>query len=302
MLFLLLCSLPTWARAQDPQKIPIIRARVEMVNVLCTVQDGRGRYITDLTKDDVTVYENDVPQQVQYFAYEHGPNAQPLTVMLLVDTSGSVKDKLDFEQVTALEFLQAVLRPKTDMAAVVQFDSEINLVQDFTFDVPTLQKAIDGIRAGGGTKLYDAIYVAVDELLRHETGRHVIVILSDGQDTNSTYDQDTAIQMAQKYDTMIFGIGIVSREGRDFGVLKDFARATGGSFFKSNISIQQMRAAFDKINGEIKNQYSIAYVSSDRRHDGEFREIKIKVNRRGLEVRHRKGYFAPKPDSEAAGR
>ena len=283
----------------DKQERSVIRAQVEMVNILSTVRDRNGRYVADLKKEDFRILENDVPQEIQYFSYEAGEDAQPLTVVLLIDTSGSVKDKLEFERLAASEFFRQTLRLNKDLAAIVQFDSEVNLVQDFTFDMARLEKSLNGIRPGGATILYDAVYIASDELLSKQFGRRVMVVLSDGKDTMSMTTRQEAIRKAQEEDVLIFGIGIRSPGfGADFGALKDFARSTGGSFFRSKIDLAKIRAAFAQINGEIKNQYSLAYVSSNSRHDGLFRSLEVKLKKRGLRISHRKGYYAPRPPTQ----
>jgi Ca-activated chloride channel family protein len=275
----------------------VFRTSVDVVNILCTVR-RKDRYVQNLTRNDFEIYEDGTRQQIRYFTLESGENAQPLNIILLVDTSGSVKDKLMFEQDAANAFLEETLRPDKDMAAVVQFDSEINLVQDFTFSLDALKSAIVDIRAGGATKLYDAIWVSVQELLRHEVGRRVLVILSDGDDTQSVKKDDDAIKAAQDFDAVIFGIGV--RGGRfrsNFGKLKQFARETGGLFFNSKASIDDLREAFSEINAAIKSQYSIGYVSTNQAHDGSFREIEVRVKGRDLKVSNRKGYYAPKPEN-----
>ena len=262
-----------------------------MVNVLCTVQKN-GRYVDNLTRDDFEIYEDGVRQNIRYFAQETGVDAQPLNVMMLVDTSGSVKDKLLFEKQAALAFLEETLRKNKDMAAVIQFDSDIRLDQDFTFDLGLLQQALDDIRAGGATKLYDAIWLATDQLLGEQIGRRVVVVLSDGADTQSQVSDDDAIKAAQDHDVVIYGIGV--QGGRsDFGKLKEFARETGGLFFNSRASLRELRSAFSRINAAVKNQYSIAYVPTNPARDGSFRKIKVKLRPSGLKVSHRKGYYAP---------
>jgi Ca-activated chloride channel family protein len=283
--------IPAAGLAVQQEEAPVFRTEVEVVNVICTVRK-KNRYITDLKREDFEIFEDKTKQNIEYFAFESGEDAQSLNIVLLVDTSGSVKDKLRFEQLAADAFLEETLRPKKDLAAVVQFDSEINLVQDFTYDLKTLENSIEGVRAGGATKLYDAIFVSVDDLLRHEVGRKLLVILSDGADTQSLMKSDDAIRMAQKHDVMIFGIGVQGGRARsDFGTLKKFAERTGGLFFNSKVSLEELRKAFSAINQAIKNQYSLGYISTNR-SGGEFREIKVKVKRRGLKVSHRRGYYA----------
>ena len=283
-----------WQQQPTP---PVIRADVEMVNILATVRDRRNRYAVDLDRHDFDVYEDGVKQDIEFFHYEMGGAAQPLTIVLLIDTSGSVKNKLPFEQKAAVEFLSKTLRRNKDLAAVVQFDSEINLVQDFTDDLSILENAIFEIRAGGTTKLYDAIFLTVEELLRQEVGRRVLVVLSDGADTQSQYRDDEAIRVAQEHDVVIYGIGVRGGEDADFGQLKKFANATGGLFFRSKANINRLRGALDRINEEIKHQFSIGYISSNPLRDGSFRRIEVRVKKRNLKVTHRKGYYTSEPAS-----
>ena len=294
-LFIMLNLFIPWAWAQDwEEETPVIRASVDVVNVLCTVRDRQQKYVTDLKQEDFEIIEDGVRQKVQFFSNETGEDAQPLTVVLLIDTSGSVKDKLGFLQEAASEFLSQTLRKNKDLAAVVQFDSEVSLIQDFTYDNSVLENAILSIRAGGSTKLYDAIWVSVNELLRHEVGRRMLVILSDGADTQSMTRDNEALKVAQEQDVVIYGIGV--RSGRfdsDFGKLKKFAEGTGGLFFNSKVDLQKIREAFSRINRGIKNQYALGYVSTNPRRDGSFREIKVRMKRSGLNVTHRKGYYAP---------
>lgn len=276
-------------------KKPLVRARVEVVNVLCTVRDrnGKGNYVENLQKEDFDVYEDGVRQNLQFFSYAKGEEADPLSVVLLIDVSGSVKDKLSFERKAAMEFLEGTLRKNKDLASVVEFHEEIRLLQDFTFDLERLAAAIEDTRAGGGTKLYDALFLAADELLRNEVGRRVAVVVSDGDDTLSEYSKKDAIRVAQEHDVIVYGIGVRSaRFSADFGALKDFAKDTGGLFVNSESRLDRIREAFASINQAIKNQYSLGYISTNKARDGAFRKVQIKLKRSGLNVTHRKGYYA----------
>ena len=186
------------SQQQPPRKDqqPVIRARVDVVNVLCTVREdgGKGKYVEDLKKDDFEVYEDGIRENIEYFNHGMGEDADPLSIALLIDTSGSVKSKLAFEQKAAVEFLKSTLRKNKDLAAVLQFHEEVELVQDFTYDPELLRNAILETRAGGGTKLYDAVYVASNDLLKNEIGRRVMVVLSDGDDTLSELPKKDAIK------------------------------------------------------------------------------------------------------------
>ena len=272
---------------------PVIRATVDVVNVVCTVQDRRGNYISNLMKEDFQLTEDKKKQPIDFFYNESGDDAQPRTIVLLIDTSGSVREKLSFEQMAAGEFLRRTLRPDKDMAAIVQFDSDINLVQNFTYDHDLLNDAILDMRAGGATKLYDAIWITVKDLLSQEVGRKMIVILSDGADTSSLTSEQEAIRTAQEDDVVIYGIGVRGRGfTSNFGKLKRFAESTGGVFFNSKANLEQLRKAFDRINLEIKNQYLLGYVSTNKKRTGSYRKIVVKVKKKSQKVNHRKGYYS----------
>ncbi len=227
-------ALAVGAAAQQ-QQIPVprttIRTQVELVNVVFTATDRDGKMVSGLKPDDFQVFEDKKRQTIDYFNdWTHGSDV-PLTIALLIDTSASVKSKLDYEKQTASEFFRNILRKDRDIALVIQFDSDVNLVQDFTQDPARLQAALDTLRAGNSTALYDAIYLAVNDKLKDETGRKVIVVITDGTDTSSKIKEKEAIEVAQRADVLIYGIGVRDEYGESFGVLKRFAEDTGGSFF-----------------------------------------------------------------------
>jgi Ca-activated chloride channel homolog len=279
--------------SQQEQAPPLIRTRVDVVNILCTVKTGKGDYVEDLTREDFDIYEDGVKQEIRFFNREIGEDARPLSILLLIDTSGSVKSMLQFQQQAALEFLQQTLRENRDMAAVLQFDSDVSLVQDFTFDYSLLETAIRGIRAGGATKLYDALWLGARDLLRNEAGRRVQVVLSDGADTASQVGEREAIRAVQDEDIVIHAIGVQGEDYADFRALRRIALDTGGVFINSKADLARLRESFDAINQEIKNQYSLGYESTNRINDGSYRKIRVDIKRRGLKVTHRKGYHAP---------
>jgi VWFA-related protein len=234
-------------------------------------------------------------QEIEFFSELGESSKVPLTIALLIDTSGSVKDKLNYEKETAAEFFREILRPNMDLALIIQFDSEINLVQDFTQDPDDLLYALDGLRAGNSTSLYDAIYLAAEEKLKQEIGRKVMVVITDGEDTASKVKKEEAVEAAQRSDAIIYGMGVRSRGFRhNFGVLKKFAEETGGAFFSPSSDPEEIRDAFRSIGQEIHGQYSLAYRSSNPIKDGKFRSISIRCSKRGVRIRARKGYYAPK--------
>jgi VWFA-related protein len=274
---------------------PTIRSEVSLVNVIFTAKDKKGRPVADLKADDFQVFENRKPQQIEYFSEMGDQNEVPLTIALLIDTSGSVKEKLEYEKTTASEFFREILRPNKDLALIIQFDSDVNLVQDFTQSQSDLINALDNLRAGNSTSLYDAVYLAAEEKLKYEIGRKVMVVITDGEDTASKVRKEEAIEAAQKSDSLIYGIGVRSPEfNSNFGVLKTFAEETGGEFFSPRAKLNEIRDAFRSIGEDIRGQYSLAYRSGDQRKDGKFRAISIRCRVRGVRIRARKGYYALK--------
>ena len=287
------------AQAQIPQTT--IRAEVPLVNIVFSALEGNNHPVPGLTMDDFLVFEDRKPQKIEYFSQLTEGSDIPLTIALLIDTSGSVRTKLDDEKATAAEFLRSILRKSKDEALIIQFDSEVRLVQDFTDDIERLVRALNGLEAGNSTSLYDAIYLAVEEKLKEAVGRRVIVAITDGDDTASKLKKDEAIDAAQRSDVLIYGIGVRSREfGANFGVLKKFAEETGGGFFSPQAKMVDIQAAFKAIGEELKGQYSLAYTPVNRTNDGTFRAIDIRCKVKGIRVRARRGYFAPKSNSRNA--
>jgi len=277
---------------QQPQAT--IRAEVFLVNVLFTAVDRNNRLVSGLKAGDFVLFEDNQPQKIEYFSDLSKGSNVPLTIALLIDTSGSVKNKLAFEKKTAAEFFSSILKRNRDLALIIQFDSEVNLVQDFTDDANRLIDALNSIEAGNSTSLYDAIYLAVNEKLTGETGRKIIVVITDGDDTSSKLRKEAAIESAQKNDVLIFGIGVRGEFGSNFGVLKKFAEETGGSFFSPHAELAEIQAAFRAISEELQGQYSLAYSSTNKKKDGSYRSIDLRCKLSGVRVRARKGYYARK--------
>lgn len=284
---------------QGPQKPPevegTLKVSVDLVNVVFAVSESNNRFVSNLNKEDFLVEEDGKPQTISYFAKEV---TLPLTLGLLIDTSPSVEPILETEKTTAMEFLRAVLR-KQDLALVMNFDRSVTLLQDFTSDLRRLEMAIRSVSIGGGTSVHDAIFLASDEKLKSETGRKAIILISDGGDTTSKLKMKEALEAAQRADIIIFAIstpvvGPIMMGGGDAGILKKYADSTGGrAFFPSKA--QDFKKCFDAIQDELRSQYVISYTSTNAAKDGGFRSIKISVlNQKGLKVRAKKGYYAPK--------
>jgi Ca-activated chloride channel homolog len=277
---------------EDPQAT--IRAEVALVNVVFSVTNSNGVPIRGLKAKDFQILEDKQPQNIDYFSELGKETDIPLTIALLVDTSASVKDKLDFEKTTAAEFFTDVLRPKKDLALIMQFDSDVNLVQDFTQDKGALIKALKSLEAGNNTSLYDAIYLAAEDRLKKEVGRKVMLVISDGEDNGSKIRKEEAIEAAQRNDVVIYGIGVQTEEKANFGVLKSFAKETGGAFFSPRASLGEIKSAFQSIGRELQGQYSIGYISTNKKRDGSYRAISLRCKAGDVRIRVRKGYYAPR--------
>jgi VWFA-related protein len=290
------------SQAKTPADQPTIRTEVALVNVVFSARDRSNRAAAGLKADDFLVFEDRQPQKIEFFSdLERGADV-PLTIALLIDTSGSVKNKLEYEKDTAAEFFKSVLRKNKDLALIIQFDSDVNLVQDFTDDPNRLIGALDTLQAGNSTSLYDALFLAVDEKLKHESGRKVVVVITDGEDTSSKLRKEAAITAAQKHDVLIYGIGVRGDLGTNFGVLKRFAEETGGLFFSPRARFAEIQEAFRAIGEDLKGQYSLAYSSTNQKRDGSFRAIEIRSKISGIRIRARKGYYAPREERQAGNR
>ena len=280
--------------ADDPNRIVL---DVTRVNLLFTVSDKKGRFITDLKAEDFQVFETKKQQKILEFVAE---SDLPLRLAILVDTSNSIRDRFKFEQEAAIEFINNLLRPRHDKAIVVSFDTAAELIADLTDDTQKLAASIRNMRPGGGTALYDAVYFACRDKLMQDQPRHkfrrAMVILSDGDDNQSRYTRDQALEMAQKADVVIYAIStnITRVESDGDKVLKYFASETGGlTFFP--FKVQDLAQSFENISNELRHQYSLLYRPEPLRADGLYHEIKVNVrNRKDLQVRARKGYYAPK--------
>jgi Ca-activated chloride channel family protein len=272
------------------------RVNVDLVNILCSVYDkNTNAFLTNLTQDDFTIYEDNQKQEIKNFARE---TDLPLTIAMLIDTSQSVGPKLRFEQEAATAFFQSILREK-DRAMLVSFDTDVSLLQDFTNDPNKMARQIQKLRAAGGTALYEAIYRTCDEKLIRETGRKAIIILSDGEDESSKVTIHQATEMALRAEALIFGISI--SKGGFFGVggskegdnaLKEMSQETGGRVFFP-FKVEELDDAFRQINQELRSQYNIGYFSTNPAKDGSYRKVEIKVPEKGLKLTYRKGYYAP---------
>jgi Ca-activated chloride channel homolog len=293
---LLLSTLPAFSQKIHELKPGMtIRAEVSLVNVPFRAMDGKGRTIASLKAEDFQIFDNGRLQKVEYFSNPEKNAAVPLKIALVMDTSDSVRDKLDFEINTAAEFLNQILRPNMDSAAIIQFDSDVNLVQDFTQNLDALLHALTTLQPGGNTALFDAIYLAAEEKLKNETGRRVIIVISDGADNVSSVRMMEAIASVQRRDVLVYGIGVLCSQcyPADLDALKRFTKETGGMFFSPKAQLSAIREAFRVIGLDIQGQYSLAYTPENIVHDGSFRSLDLRCRVPGVRIRTRKGYYAP---------
>ena len=289
------------AQSDNPAKEPddsltTLKTTVNEVRVVFTVTDRHGRYIKDLKSNDFKVIDDAKPAELRSFRSE---TDLPLQVGLLVDASNSVRDRFKFEQDAAIEFLNSIIRPKYDKAFVVGFDATPEVTQDFTDSTENLSSGVRMLRAGGGTAMYDALYFACrDKLLKQaQTGpvRRAIILLSDGEDNLSHVTREEAIEMAERAEVIVYTIStnISGTKGSGDKVLERIAEATGGrSFFP--FQMREMSDAFVSIQEELRSQYAIGYKPANFVADGHFRTIEILAQEKGLKVRTKKGYYAPK--------
>lgn len=289
---------------------------VDLVNLYLVVRDAQGRYVTDLTRDDFKILENRDPQSIERFSTTH----KPLYVGIALDTSLSMKkgDRLEKAKKAAVSFLDIL--EAGDQALVVTFADSVQLAQEASSDKRALYPVIESASAGGGTALYDSIWRTSRELQGFD-GRRVLVLLSDGRDEaangfepGSLHSLDEALEQALRSEAMIFPIGLGRGLDREYArrwgtldggsnvdstqslqaILERLADATGGRAVISP-NAGKLRKAFSEIAADLRNQYSIAYVSNNPKHDGKWRKIQVLTPGRSLEVITRKGYYAPRP-------
>jgi Ca-activated chloride channel family protein len=287
---------PVPAVPDDPTSIKVDITRVQL---LFTVSDKKGRFVNNLAKEDFEIFEAKKPQSITEFTAE---TDLPLRLAILIDTSNSIRDRFKFQQEAATDFVNTVIRAHEDKAIIVSFDTAAELVADLSDDTEVLAKAIRGLRPGGGTALYDAIFFACRDKLMQDQPKHkyrrAMVILSDGEDNQSRYTRDQALEMAHKADTVIYSIS-TNRSGTEADgdkVLKYFSEQTGGQAFFP-FKAQDLAQDFENIANELRHQYNVLYRPEPLKADGLYHPVDVHVRgRRDLIVRARHGYYAPGGD------
>jgi len=297
-----------------------IRANVNLVGVFFNVKDKHGALIPNQTKDDFQIFEDGKPQTIKYFAAESN---LPLTLGILIDTSGSQIRVLDMEKEVGGAFLRQILTDK-DLAYVMDFDVQAELIQDYTRDVHRLQAALNkvkinsGVSSGAsgipglgqgpvpvqnapGTVLYDAVYLSANDMLAKEVGRKAMVLLTDGEDEGSKLKIKDAMEAAQKADAIVYVLLCADRGfygGFGMGYsgeseMRKLTEATGGRVINVGNKFDKLRDAFDEISNELRSQYNIGYTSTNTVMDGGYRKLEIK-NKQGYKIQARAGYYARK--------
>jgi VWFA-related protein len=299
---------------QDQQQVPQsqkpLTVQTTLVNVFVTVRDKRHEIVSDLSQNDFKVLEDGQEQKIAFFSKEVN---LPITLGLLIDTSGSMERVIGAEQDTASRFLREVMRKK-DEAMVISFDFDVDLLADFTEDTNVLERAIrrtsvNSVGGGGvvtpgtipsgsnagGTDLYDAIYLACHDELATEAGRKAVIVMSDMEDTGSKLRLQDASEACQRADGVIHVL-LISDPGATFGVGPSVARKmaddTGGRVINVH-NEKTLEKAFDEISEELRSQYVIGYYPTNEKRDGTFRKIRVDVGRPDVKVLARKGYYAP---------
>jgi VWFA-related protein len=313
---------PTLAQAGDDQKpTETIKVSVNIVQLFFNVKDKKGALIPNLTKDDFQIFEDGAPQTVKYFTAESN---LPLTLGILIDSSGSQRNVIDMEKEVGGAFLRQILTDK-DEAFVIDFDITVDLLQDFTRDAHRLQAALNKAKVntdftnggipgmGGGpvpthnapgTLLYDAVYLSAHDMLAKEVGRKAMILLTDGQDEGSKLRIQDAIEAAQKSDSIVYvllcadrgfyggGFGGYSGEGE----MRKLTEQTGGRVINVGNKFDKLREAFDQIAAELRSQYNIGYTSTNAKLDGGYRKLEIKAKQNNYKIQSRAGYYASAHD------
>jgi Ca-activated chloride channel family protein len=279
-----------------------IRSGIDLVSLSVTVSDG-AKYVTDLKQEEFEVYEDGARQTISFFSREQ----QPIALAILLDTSNSMEEKIATAQEAAVGFARRM--KKEDAIEVIGFNSQVNVLQGFTNDVATLERAIRGTTVNGSTSLYNAIYVSLKELKKEratsaeEIRRQAVIVLSDGDDTSSLVDYEEVLDLAKRSETAIYAIGLRQPDlGRarfreaEF-VLRQLSGETGGRVFFPT-SVNELPKIYEQISEELSSQYTVAYTSKNPLRNGAWRRIVVRTTRQGLTARTRQGYYGPKSSGQ----
>ena len=289
VVFLILVTLAAVITINAQDEDEVVRVDSSLVVLNAAITDLEGRPVAGLQRDRFSVFEDGVEQKIEFFSAEETPFA----AVILIDTSGSMEGRVSMARAAAIRFL-AGLRGD-DVASIYHFDSKITQVQEFS-GIRDIDERVFELKPRGMTALNDAIVKAADELSKRPEKRRAIIVLSDGADTFSRRSADYALKAAQNVDAVIYTVDMSAMEGgrqiQNTGVLRNFAEKTGGRFVATPGGAQ-MRQAFEHIVAELGTQYTIAYDPKNTAKDGKWRSIELRVARKNLYIRTRKGYHAP---------
>jgi VWFA-related protein len=305
------------SQSEDDQGAETLKVNVNVVQLFFNVKDKHGALIPSLKKEDFQIFEDGKQQTIKYFAAESN---LPLTLGILIDSSGSQARVLDMEKQVGGDFLAQILRDK-DMAFVIDFDINVNLLQDFTNSVKLLKTALNSatINVGGsggvgipglgggtvpvgnnprGTLLYDAVYLASHDELAQQVGRKAMILLTDGEDQGSQLKIKDAIEAAQKADAIAYVLLCADRGFYGFGgysgdsEMKKLTSETGGRVIEVGNKFDKLKEGFDQIANELRSQYNIGYAPTNPKLDGTFRKVEIKTSNKDYKIQARNGYYA----------
>jgi Ca-activated chloride channel family protein len=293
---------------QPRRRPPIFEAGIEIIQLAVSVMDAHNRYVTGLRENDFAVFEDGVRQDLTLFNHDD----IPISLALMLDTSASMDEKMKDVQDAAVRFVRT-LRPQ-DKARVMQFNDRPTTLQDFTNDVSSLESAVRRTESSGPTLLHNALYVVLKDLAREkkagELRRRAIVMLSDGEDTGSLVTDEQVLELARQTEINIYAIALRGSRGGDRNrmsfsqaahLLTAMARETGGQVYFPN-SISELDSVYDRIAEELRTQYSLGYVSTNKRRDGRWRRVVVRAPERDdLQIRHKIGYYAPRTDRASGG-
>jgi Ca-activated chloride channel family protein len=302
----LLASLPAGAQTPSPSPPPspaaspsirpfTLEVDVDVVSVTAVVHDKAGRFVRGLGPGDIEVYEDGVRQDVSYFREVSGPGAEkiPLSVVLVLDASGSMRNNMHFLQEAALSFVHRL--EDVDTGLVVDFNEGVRGSVDFTGDTERLEQFVEALQAWGGTALYDAIQYGLNRI-KGQPGRKAIVVFSDGADNRSSISEQELLDYARSVEATVYCVGIRGESGllarSPRGFMRKIAKETGGDFFFPD-RVGDLTKIFNGISDELHNHYLLAYAPK-RTSDSSWRTIDVRLKKGDAEIRVRKGYFAVK--------
>jgi VWFA-related protein len=299
-----LLVVPVQRTAASPTHGQAIRVGVPLVNVYASVVDKQNENVPDLDQSDFKIFEDKVEQKIAFFSHE---KTLPLSIGLLIDTSGSEENMISDEQRAASQFLHRIIQ-QGDKAFIVAFDVDAVMLSNWTDDLPTLDHAIDRLQAGvagmskpkpgpfvqyrGGTRLYDTIYAAAVKEMKDQSRRKALIILTDATDQGSYINVQQAVESAQRADTLVQVLVVYDRgDHADFGVAKRLAEDTGGRAIDV-ANPKKLQSAFDQISDELRTEYSLGYYPANSNPDGSYRQLKLQLTNKKYKVFTRKGYYA----------